>query len=142
MLFRSEALAVDGVSRGLAGGEAAEDRIWRGVQHEVTDLAVGIRLDEVDVVTEAAEAVDLAGGGRVDHVDLTALQQVDSLGAVRNRAVLDAVEVGELVPVGVGTPVVRVLDGLEDLVDGPLVKNERAGADELAVDGRGDRKGT
>src|SRR3546814_9579727 len=96
----------------------------------ISDWSSDVCSSDLDVVTEAAEAVDLAGGGRVDHVDLTALQQVDSLGAVRNRAVLDAVEVGELVPVGVGTPVVRVLDGLEALVDGPLVKHERAGRSE------------
>ena len=57
----------------------------------------------------AFDLVEVLAAARVDDVELAALEAVDALLALLLGHEVEAVEVGELVAVGVLAPVVRVL---------------------------------
>jgi hypothetical protein len=67
----------------------------------------------------------------VKGVDLAGLEAVDALLLLDDRPELELVEVGELVAVGVGAPVVLVALERQVVVHLPLDELERPGADEV-----------
>lgn len=99
-----------------------------GAARQVADIGDGAVV-AVAVVDEREHLLGRAAPKGLDDLDVVGLEADGAGLLVGDRPEIDRVEVGELLPSGVGEPVVRVADDREVTVTDPLVEHEGAGAD-------------